>query len=265
MTKIIQPCIDMILVISLKIVAPYFCASNTKTMRVVFIILLLLHGFIHLMGFFKAFELLKIEQLSQSISKPVGLLWLFTAMLFLCSALAYLLKKDIWILLAITAVLISQILVVLFWKDAKFGTLANLIILLVSITAYGHLQFKNMVRTEASELLGDNLIENTGVITKKDIENLPRIVQKWMENSRALEKPRTTSVRLKQRGKMKTKPDGNWMPFSAEQYFNVQNPSFVWTTKVDAIPLIYMDGRDKLNNGQGEMVIKMLSIFPVVD
>ncbi|WP_273568563.1 DUF6920 family protein [Maribacter halichondriae] len=234
-------------------------------MRIVFIILLLLHAFIHLMGFFKAFELLKIEQLSQSISRPIGLLWLFTAILFICSALAYLLKKDIWFLMAITAVVLSQILIVLFWKDAKFGTLANLIILLVGITAYGHFKFKNKVKTEASELLESALLENPSFITKKDIEHLPRIVQKWMEHSRALGKPRTTSVRLRQKGEMKTKPDGNWMPFSAEQYFNTRNPSFVWITKVDAMPLIYMDGRDKLKKGQGEMLIKLLSWFPVVD
>jgi uncharacterized membrane protein len=43
------------------------------------------------------------------------------------------LKKDAWPILAIIAALISQVLIIAVWKDAKFGTIANLIVLLVAI------------------------------------------------------------------------------------------------------------------------------------
>jgi hypothetical protein len=64
---------------------------------------------------------------------------------------------------------------------------------------------------------------------------------------------------------MKTKPDGTWMEFTAEQYFDVENPAFVWITDVTAFPGIHLSGRDKFNDGEGEMLIKLLSLIPVVD
>lgn len=166
---------------------------------------------------------------------------------------------------AIMGVVLSQILIIIFWEDAKFGTIANVIVFIVSLTAYGHFRFKDMVKAEVAELFEKPIREEVQHNPNKTIADLPPIVQKWIENSGVISSPRITSVRLKQRGEMKTKPDGKWMSFSAEQYFNILEPSFIWITKVDAMPFIYMDGRDMLKNGQGEMLIKLLSLFPVVD
>ncbi len=91
------------------------------------------------------------------------------------------------------------------------------------------------------------------------------IVQIWVENSGVIGKPKVSTVRLKQKGEMKIKPENSWMPFIAEQYFNISRPSFIWITKVKALPFIYMDGRDKFNGGQGDMLIRLLYLFPVVD
>jgi|GEM_PF-4627233 ssRNA-specific RNase YbeY (16S rRNA maturation enzyme) len=42
--------------------------------RILFVFIVAIHGFIHLMGFIKAFKLTEINQLAQDISKPTGLL-----------------------------------------------------------------------------------------------------------------------------------------------------------------------------------------------
>ena len=55
------------------------------------------------------------------------------------------------------------------------------------------------------------------------------------------------------------------MPFTTIQYFNVKDSAFIWTTKVNVIPIINMIGRDKLYNGEGAMLIKLASLIPVVD
>ncbi|HBY66516.1 MAG TPA: hypothetical protein DEG69_01325, partial [Flavobacteriaceae bacterium] len=98
-------------------------------MKIVFFILLTVHALIHLLGTVKAFQWAEIPQFTQQIAKPMGLLWLLATILFLATAILYLLKKDAWSLLAIAAVLVSQVLIVMMWSDAKFGTIANLIIL----------------------------------------------------------------------------------------------------------------------------------------
>lgn len=55
------------------------------------------------------------------------------------------------------------------------------------------------------------------------------------------------------------------MPFKAEQYFTPQQPAFVWKAHVKMMPLVYMNGRDKFENGKGEMLIKALSLVNVVN
>jgi len=234
-------------------------------MKTGFLILLLLHGIIHLLGFVKSYHLAEIPQLSLEIPRSLGNLWLFCAFLFLIVLILMVLNKPFWPLFAIAAVILSQALIVLYWQDAKFGTILNIIILLVSIPATGKFQFDNMVQKEATELLSNIPKKSDAKINIDDLADLPGIVQKWMENSGVVGKQKVVSVRLKQTGELKTKPEGKWMSFTAEQYFDVENPAFVWVTDVTAFPEIHLSGRDKFNNGEGKMLIKLLSLIPVVN
>lgn len=54
-------------------------------MKWFFILLVVIHALIHLLGFLKAFQLAEINQLTQHISKPMGLLWLLALILFLAA------------------------------------------------------------------------------------------------------------------------------------------------------------------------------------
>lgn len=96
-------------------------------MKYIFSALLILHGAIHLLGFAKAFNYGTIENIHSTISKPTGLLWLFTCVLFLVAGIAFLAKADWWYWLTFVAVLISTILIISVWKDAKFGTMPILL------------------------------------------------------------------------------------------------------------------------------------------
>ncbi|WP_366924384.1 hypothetical protein MFMK1_001356 [Metallumcola ferriviriculae] len=100
-------------------------------MNKVFMFVVIIHGLIHLMGFAKAFNLAEISELTQDISKPQGVLWLAAAVLFLITAVIFILKNETWWMPAIAAIIISQVLIVSSWQDAKFGTLANVIMLIV--------------------------------------------------------------------------------------------------------------------------------------
>ncbi len=68
-------------------------------LKTIFIFITLIHGLIHFMGFAKAFGYGNITQLTKEISKPVGLLWFSTAVLFIICIALYLLKKDSWTIL----------------------------------------------------------------------------------------------------------------------------------------------------------------------
>ncbi len=229
-----------------------------------FAVFIFLHGLIHLMGFAKAFGYGNITQLTKEISKPAGFCWLITAVVFIVAIILFLLKKESWPVVAIVAAVGSQLLIITAWKDARFGTIGNLVVLLVAVPALAAVGFNNMAKKEAAAMLSTSSSVNA-VVTKEMLYGLPQIVQKWLMNMGVVGKEKVHTVRLKQTGEMRTKPNGKWMPFTATQYFTVDTPAFNWLTTVQMMPLLSMNGRDKFENGNGAMLIKVLGLVNVVD
>jgi uncharacterized membrane protein YqjE len=235
-------------------------------LKIFFLIVVIIHGMIHILGFLKAFQLAEINQLTQNISRPMGILWLIALILFLTAAIQFISNHDLWWITALAAVILSQVLIILFWQDAKFGTIPNIIILLVVVVAFADWSFNRDVKNEIAEMLAQNLIDKKEILTEEKIINLPSIIQKWLKNSGAVGKEMIHTVRLKQKGQMKMKPEQEkWYEANADQYFTVDNPAFIWKVKVDMIPLVFFTGRDKFSDGKGNMLIKVLSLFNVVN
>ena len=104
-------------------------------MKVFFLLLITIHGLIHTLGFVKAFKPDRVPQLTRDISRPLGLLWLSDCLLFIATAFLYYSGQDAWWIFGTAAILISQTLIILFWRDAKFGTIANIILCIPVIMA----------------------------------------------------------------------------------------------------------------------------------
>lgn len=105
-------------------------------LKFIFAFLILMHGLIHLMGFAKAFNYGKESPLSTEISKLAGAFWLLTTLLFCAATILFLVRKEEWWIIALSGVLFSQLLIFTAWQDAKFGSIANLIVLLFMIIIY---------------------------------------------------------------------------------------------------------------------------------
>jgi len=100
-------------------------------LRYIFAIIIVVHALIHLMGFQKSLKPASISALSVTISKPVGLMWLLTCVLFISAVIFMLVRSTWWWIPAAIALVVSQILILMNWHHAKAGTIANVIILLV--------------------------------------------------------------------------------------------------------------------------------------
>jgi hypothetical protein len=233
-------------------------------LRVLFAGVVLLHGIIHLMGFMKAFRLADLSQLQHDISRPMGVMWLLTAVLLIMSSGAILLKREWWWVLAAPALVFSQILIVLSWSDAKFGTIANIIVLIPSVIGYGFWNFNRMVDRELESLLAVPASEKR-VLTGEMISGVPPAVRKWLERSNVVGKEIARTVQLRQTGQMRSEPGGRWMAVDANQWFITGKPGFLWKADVAAAPGISMVGRDKYVDGKGFLLIKALGWFAVAD
>lgn len=234
-------------------------------MKYLFAFLLLAHGLIHLMGFANGFGLSKLPALTKFISKPTGMVWLAAAIFFTAAAVFYLMKKEHWTLFAFLAVFVSQLLISWYWSDAKMGTVANIIILLVAIPSFADWQFNRMYRKEVNSLLSQPLSTSATIITNEQIQSLPAPVQKWLQVSGVVGRPRIQRVYLQQKGDMKNQPDGKWIPFTADQYFSTDQPSFLWNTRIQPSSYLFINGRDKFNHGKGHMLIKAYGLFTIAN
>jgi len=240
--------------------------QKMTTMRVVFLIIVSLHGLIHLPGFVKGFGYKEVKELTLPISKPMGFVWLTATVLFLTYGILYLANTKYAWLVGLVAVTISQILIILLWKDARFGTIPNILILVVSIVSCGSYNFQKRVQQETNHLLSQNKIIEDKIINENDLKKLPEPVKNWLRNSGATGKPFISVGKVMQNAEMQMKPDqSNWMSAHAIQYTSVDNPAFIWTVDMKMNSLLNFQGRDKFENGEGEMLIKMNSLINVVN
>ena len=74
------------------------------------------------------------------------------------------------------------------------------------------------------------------------------------------------SVFLEQDIQMLMKPEQkDWSNAKAKQYFTIEPPAFNWSVSLKMNSVINVVGRDKFENGKGEMTIKLFSLIPVVN
>lgn len=234
--------------------------------------LLVIHGFIHLIGFVAGSGIIKVKgysgksiiALSYSAERLMPFAWLLVCVLFLFSVAGYLLDKHTWYMPAVVALVLSQLLVILYWPDAKAGTIANTIVAVVVVFAASSASFFRHADNETVSILHQPVKPHV-VVTQDMLAHLPEPVQRWLNASGVVGKEMVHKAYLTQTGEMCIKPGGKWMPAKAEQFFNIDNPSFIWTVKVQMLPGVTMTGRDKLQHAQGNMLIKLHGLFSVVD
>ncbi|HEX6225771.1 MAG TPA: hypothetical protein VFZ52_15240 [Chryseolinea sp.] len=97
--------------------------------RIAFSILLFVHSLMHFIGFIKVWGFplshyltygTKMESAATG-SKTTAVFWMFTCFTMVVSLAVYLLQKPWWWLVALVAILSSQILIIMYWRDARYG------------------------------------------------------------------------------------------------------------------------------------------------
>jgi hypothetical protein len=232
--------------------------------RSLFFGVLVLHGFIHVMGFVKGFGLAALPQLTQPISRSMGFVWLCAGLLCLGTALlGWVWPRGWWVIGFVTLVL-SQTVIICSWADAKFGTLVNL--LLLAAVSYGFASegpwgFRAAFRRDAKRMATMGL---PSVLTEADLGGLPDVVQRYIRASGMLGQPRVRDFHATWTGRIRSSPQSPWMPFEAEQFNAFDAPSrfFLMDARMKGLPAdVYHSFRET----GATMQVKILSAFTVVD
>lgn len=235
-------------------------------MRITLIITTGIHGIIHLLGFLKAFNLREFDGISQTISEPFGIMWLLACILLSISSFLILINSNYWWITGVIGVILSQFLILNYWSDTKFGTIVNIIVLAAILLAYSAFMFKKKVNSEVVKMFENSIGTEKNILTKQMIQNLPTIVQKWLVSSGTIGKEIIYNIYLKQELQMLMKPEQkDWNNGKAKQYFTTKLPAFNWSVNLKVNSLLNIVGRDKFENGKGEMIIKLFSLFSIAN
>jgi hypothetical protein len=230
--------------------------------RYIFAFVLLIHGLIHVMGFTKAFGYGHIAQLTKDISKPLGVLWFVTAVLFVVAVVIFLWRKESWPALALVAVIISQVLIITVWNDAKFGTIANVIILVWAILSWGSLNFESKFRRDVNANLERTNRIQTDLVTEADIQSLPKPVQKYLRYVGVLNKPKVKNMLIVFDGEMREKGK-EWFKFRSVQYNFFDDPTRLFFMKANMFG-VTVPGYHNYHVATASMDIRLFGLFPIV-
>ena len=111
--------------------------------NVIAAIFLIVHGLIHLIGFVVFWQIAEFEDISYTTTvlggrldigdvgmRVLGVVWLLITAAFVIAGVATFFSPSWWWSFTLAVTVASLIVTLLGWPDAKFGMLANIIILL---------------------------------------------------------------------------------------------------------------------------------------
>lgn len=225
--------------------------------------LLVVHGLVHFMGFAKAFGYAELPQLTQSISRGMGLVWFGAGLAVIATAAASLaLPKAVW-MIGLVAVALSQSVILLAWHDAWAGTLAN--VLLVAVVAYGWFtegphSFRAAFERDAAAGIVRSI--DPPVVTEADLTPLPEPVRRYLRATGVVGQPRVRNYRLRFRGRIRSAPDSRWMPFEADQQSVADRPArlFLMRARMFGLPVVVFH---RLVDGRATMQVKIAGAIPI--
>jgi hypothetical protein len=134
----------------------------------------------------------------------------------------------------------------------------GVVALATAVAVGARIVFERRIGREIDALLADARPPSRRIIRDDDLEQLPAVVQRWLQYSNVVGSREPTTVRLRQDGQFQMEERG-WMPFEAEQYFTVNPPVFLWRATFRMAPLVSVTGRDQYRAGTGSIEMRLLS------
>jgi hypothetical protein len=237
--------------------------------KVAFAVLLVVHGAIHVAGFAKAYGLAALPRLAP-VPHLTGWLWMAAAAGFIVSAVLLLTGVRHWWIVAGTALLVSQTLILVDFKEARFGTLANVIVLVpvaLSLLDLRPSSLRALYESEARSLLHDAASAVTAApITDADLAPLPAPVQAYLRRAGATGRPHVRHFHAVFRARMRSRPDAGWMDATVEQhnFYGPRGPArlFFMTAKRWGIPFVVFH---RYVGNDASMRVRLAGLAELVD
>jgi hypothetical protein len=142
-----------------------------------------------------------------------------------------------------------------------FIILVGTIILVIVFThIHGLNKYKNTIKKQINVLLNNTKPYESEIVTKEEVNKLPKPVQKFLSYSGVIGKKKPQNIRLEQKGALRTQyfdewrkeERKRWLPFKAVQYISTNPPGFIWFANVKSFQStdILMDGKGSISTNK---------------
>ena len=235
-------------------------------MRIAFALLVGLHGLLHLLGAAKGFGWAAVPQLRATISPTLASLWFVAAALLLGTALGVAFAWSHWWWLGLPALVLSQALIAMTWQDAKFGSMANVVLavplLLLAIDARPS-SFRSRFERDRDALLARQT-RAAPVVVEADLAPLPPLMQAYLRRTGAVGRPRVRNVRVRFDAQMRSSATAPWMQATATQYEFFDPPArlFYMNATRGGLPI---DVFHRYVDNAATFQVRIASLYPMVD
>jgi hypothetical protein len=151
------------------------------------------------------------------------------------------------------------------YYNIKFGMMANMTILIVSLAAFnGCKSVQGWYTSKVKDEFIKQPLGSEEILTENDIEHLPLPVRKYIEYSGAIGKSKPQNVHIRFEAKMVSKPGATPMDATSDQYnfFGSFTRLFLMKASKMFIPFRAFHA---YNEQKATFVVRVASLFNVVD
>lgn len=145
------------------------------------------------------------------------------------------------------------------------GSVAAVVVMAASTLVLGRVVDDRRLTGDVEALLAARRESSPALVTEADLAGLPEPVRRWLRGAGVVGRERPRTVRLKQEGEFRLGEGRGWMPFTAEEYYTVDPPGYVWTVTMRMATVLPIRGRDQYRDGEGSIQMRLLSLVPVAD
>jgi hypothetical protein len=129
----------------------------------------------------------------------------------------------------------------------------------------GRQRFRSRVTADVSTLFSDTGASVGAEQLQARWDALPDPVRRYLQYAVPAGAPAIQTVHLKHTGFFRRGPNQPWLPIRGEEYFTVGKPGFVWNATIRPAPFLWIEARDRLLSGRGNMLVKFNSTFTIAD
>jgi hypothetical protein len=186
----------------------------------------------------------------------------------MASAIAFVAwPRGFW-MLDLAALVVSQGVIVTSWLDARFGTIANVLLLgsvVIGAAMWGPTSARARLERESAEGLARvRAAGEAAVVTEADLAALPAPLASYLRAAGWLGRSRTAAYHLRFRGRIRGGADEPWMDFTVEQQSFADRPTrlFLMDASMYGLPV---QSFHRFADGHASFEVRIAGLVPIVD